>query len=178
MQEFWYCSDHRVKLEQYVNRYSSNPYFNISKKNIEGSLNNAIAVKKITTSSIARGVTLANKFFTAFPENDELECVGTMCPKCKKIYCSPRYVTAGAGDLDIDFYNYFWIFRTPVTEKPLSNRSSYLLFYFRYLLFAYILNYTILLEMRVGKRYIKFGMFVFFPILFVIILYAYINGYV
>lgn len=89
MQEFWYCcwcphvasQNESVKLEQYINRYSSNPYFIISKKNIEGSLNNAIAVKKINPSSVEKEIVLATKYFKSFPEADDIECVSTVCPK-------------------------------------------------------------------------------------------------
>jgi hypothetical protein len=178
MENYWFCTDHKIKLEQYTNRYSGNAFFSIKKDNIDVGLNNAAAVKKIEINSILRGKDLAEEYFSQFPDAEELECVGTVCPKCNKIYVSPRHFkTRETGDIDIQTYNHWWVFRMPVTPKDQQDdRPSYYLFFFRYILYAYLLNYTLFLQMKIFGKYRKVGLYVLFPIVLLVVIYLLIGS--
>lgn len=178
MKNYWFCTDHRTRLEEYTNRYSSNSIFSIKKDKIDVSLNNAAAVKKIELYSIERGKLLAEEYFTQNPEAEELDCVGTICPKCNKIYVSPRFIkTSELGDIDLHTYNHWWIFRIPVTPKDQQdNQQNYYLFFFRYILYAYILNYTLFLQMKILGKYRKVGMYVLFPIILLAIVFVLVGS--
>jgi hypothetical protein len=114
---------------------------------------------------------LAEEYFTQYPEAEELECVGTICTKCSKIYTSPRHFkTREKGDIDIQAYNHWWIFRIPVAQKDQQDsRQTGYFFFFRYILYAYLLNYTLFLQMKILGKYRKVGMYVLFPIVLVVV---------
>ncbi|MHA2365650.1 MAG: hypothetical protein ACXAC7_16960 [Candidatus Hodarchaeales archaeon] len=169
MENYWFCTDHNVRLEQHTNRYSGNPFFSLKKEKIDVGLNNAVAVKKIDVRSIDRGKALALEYFNQFPDEEVFECVGTICPSCRKVFVSPRHITTkDLGDLDFGSYSHWWIFRSPTAEKLDQNRRTGF-FFFRYYLYAYLLNYTMLLEVKLFGRYFKIGLYVLFPITLLIL---------
>ncbi|OLS25160.1 MAG: hypothetical protein HeimC3_12910 [Candidatus Heimdallarchaeota archaeon LC_3] len=132
MEEYWFCPEDYMKLQHYTHRYSTNSYFNIKKEKIDISLQNAAAVRKINLDSIERGKILAEEYFTSFYNESELECIGTSCPICSKVYVSPKNITTNKlGDLHLTNYTYNWIFRYPVIEiNPQENQNNYYLFFF------------------------------------------------
>ena len=171
MQQYWFCSDHNVKLIKHVNRYSSTAIFTLKKENIPISLNNAVAVKKIEPASVDRGIEMATSFFASHPEASELEFLGTICAHCKRMYASPRFFkTNDIEELDFHRYNTWWLFRSPIAEKEKDdNRQRFLWYYLTYFLYAYLLNYTLLLEMKFFGKYRKIGLYVLFPLVLVVI---------
>ena len=134
-------------------------------------MQNAVAVRKINLDSIERGRLLADTYFTAFPDEKMFDCIGTSCPKCNKVFVSPKNITTTKlGDLHLTNYNYSWIFRYPVTENnPQEQQNNYYIFFFRYYLYAYLLNYTVLLEMKLFGKYRRVGLFLFFPLLLLVL---------
>jgi len=140
------------------------------KEKIDFSLQNAAAVRKINLDSIERGKLLAKEYFTTFPEEKEFECIGTACSKCNEVFVSPINITIDKlGDLHLTNYTYNWIFRYPVKENDSQEqRDNYYLFFFLYYLYAFLLNYTILLEMKIFGNYRRVGLFIFFPLLLLV----------
>ncbi len=173
MEQYWFCPDDRSKLQLYASKYSGDSNFVIRKGKIDISLSNAVAVKKIEPNSITLGKQLAQEYFNQFPEAEELECIGTICGKCNKIYASPKHITTSKlGEIDLNTYKYWGPFRVPVAEREERQDNDnysryYLMYYFRYYLYAYILNYTLFIQMKLFGRYRGVGYFFIFPILFV-----------
>lgn len=89
LSRFWYCTNDKTKLRPKTEKVAHNPYFKVNKINIEISLNNAVAIRKIPSHAIEQAKTLAQYMFDN-SELKEVELVGTECAKCQNRYASPK----------------------------------------------------------------------------------------
>ncbi len=91
LSQFWFCKKDGSKLREYIPmKVAGTPYFSISKRSIETSLQNAVAVKKLTEDMVAEAKELALLMFEMDPTLTRVTLVSTKCPLCDKKYISPK----------------------------------------------------------------------------------------
>ena len=89
LEKFWFCPIDESRLQQYVPKMALNPFFSISRNNIEIGIKNALTTQKVPKEAEQQTRQLIAKLFTEYPL-EELSLISTKCPACLKYYSCPQ----------------------------------------------------------------------------------------
>lgn len=197
LSRYWYCPKDKVVMQINRTRLAQTPNFSIFKENIEISLHNVVAVKKIPEEAIEETKKIVDYILSHDPNRNQIEFVSVKCPNCGDVRGAPRIskvenikgINTGkqlyASNKKLENKE-FGRFRTVdkiglgrSSNDDSSNRPSMFFWawiigiytFFMILIFYYILG----LEMKIKDRWIPIGG-IFFTGLILMILYNVIFG--
>ncbi len=185
LSKYWFCPTDKNMLQIYYTKQSQNPYFVITRRNIEIGIQNTIALRKITPEAKEQTRELVALIFEKDPLREELNLVGVLCNVCGASYSAPKLRKIVNGEISKDrartmfestrsletkhfgpfrVVDHFGIGRFARGGRQSSSRRFFWLWILGIctILMIIFLYYILGLELKIEKRWLPLG-----PILFI-----------
>lgn len=186
LSKYWFCPDDKNMLQIFHTKQSQNPYFVITRQNIDIGIQNAIALRKIAPEAKEQTREIVTLIFEKNPFREEVNLVGVRCNICGASFSAPKLRRIVNGEFSKDraramfestrsletkhfgpfrVVDHFGIGRYVRGNGRSSTRGFFWLWILgiRTILMIVFLYYILGLELKIGKRWLPLG-----PILFII----------
>ncbi len=183
--KYWFCPDDKNMLQIYYTKQSQNPYFVITRQNIDMGIQNAIALRKIAPEAKEQTREIVALIFEKDPLREEVNLVRVRCNICGASYSAPKLQKIVNGEFSKDraramfestrsletkhfgpfrVVDHFGVGRFARGGRQSSMRGFFWLWILgiRTILMIIFLYYILGLELKIGKRWLPLG-----PILFI-----------
>lgn len=192
LSRFWYCPKDKTSLQLNNNRWSTTPYFTISRDNIKTGISNAIALRKINPESEDQTYELVVHMFNADGSLEQVELVGVVCAICGSVGSAPKVGKVMNGGVNVGralyrtqmaletknygrfrFVDHFGLGRYNQRQDGQQGGSRRSIWFwgwilgFRTIILVFLLYYILGLEMKLGRKWLPLG-----PILLILAILA------
>ena len=89
LKALWYCPNDNTKLMGIANRTIPNPNFRVSEDRLDANIDNAVAMRKISSDLVPYAKSLASVLLKK-SKHPEIELVSTQCSVCRQHFISPQ----------------------------------------------------------------------------------------